>query len=70
MKMGKVQERGRVVQFTVVVAVRVKGFLKGTRGGKLISTEPRFRSAKSVAGTKFVKYLTKCRRFLRGSLRY
>ena len=54
MKMGKVQEREMVVQFTVIVVVLFMGCLKGTRGGKLISTEPRFRSVKSVAGAKLV----------------
>ena len=33
------------------------------------SPSPRSRSEKSVADTRFVKYLTKCRRFLRGFLR-
>ena len=33
---------------------------------KYIPPAPRFRSVKSVADTRLVKYLVKCRRFLRG----
>lgn len=40
-----------------------------TPGGKYNSPLPRFRSVKSVADTRLVEYLTKCQRFLRGSLR-
>lgn len=36
----------------------------------IISTSPHSRSSKSIAVTKFVRNLTKCRCFLRGSLRF
>ncbi len=51
------------------------GIPRRTRGGRFISSSPHSRSTKSVADTKLVSCfathnLAKCRRFLRGSLRY
>ncbi len=59
MKYVKPRPEGNVIKFSA----------KASREENKILKKPHFRSVKSVAVTRFVKYLTKCRRFLRGFLR-